>query len=304
MDAAHGKTESTRPAPSIQRLHTAGTESEIARIGAARETGRRSKVIAARTTARQGSRRLAAVARSRRCEAIARRNAAEDAEQWFKDMSGAACGARLRASAAGGCGPHGSRSRTTATTANHSQTPRQTGVVNWRQPRLEIGIVVRQAGKVQNRKHRRSAVRAEAPPCGGSQNLQIPVLNGARPAGFGTRTFAPPVDRVGQKAGACISAEPKPQAGSGPRNSTNCKTAENRRKPRPINKQSLNHPRHYAASGLLNLQTTLTRAVAPVTPGVKLPGAKIKQKIIHAEKFTGETDEGSESECKEKHSMA
>ena len=31
-----------------------------------------------------------------------------------------------------------------------------------------------------------------------------------RPAGFGTKTFAPPVDRVGQKAGAGISAEPKP----------------------------------------------------------------------------------------------
>ena len=49
-------------------------------------------------------------------------------------------------------------------------------------------------------KHRRSAVRAEAPPCGGSQNLQIPVLNGARPAGFGTRTFGS-VDRVGQSFG-------------------------------------------------------------------------------------------------------
>ncbi len=76
-------------------------------------------------------------------------------------------------------------------------------------------------------KHRRSAVRAEAPPCGGSQNLQIPVLNGARPADFGTRTFAPPVDRVGQKAGAGISAEPKPQAGCDSRNYLNCKTAEN-----------------------------------------------------------------------------
>ena len=29
-------------------------------------------------------------------------------------MSDAACGARLRASAGGGCGPHGSKSRTTA----------------------------------------------------------------------------------------------------------------------------------------------------------------------------------------------
>jgi hypothetical protein len=40
-----------------------------------------------------------------------------------------------------------------------------------------------------------SAVRAEAAPCGGSQNLQIPVLNGARSAGFGTRTFAPPLSK-------------------------------------------------------------------------------------------------------------
>ncbi|WP_304952689.1 hypothetical protein, partial [uncultured Alistipes sp.] len=31
-----------------------------------------------------------------------------------------------------------------------------------------------------------------------------------RPADFGTRIFAPPVDRVGQKAGAGISAEQKP----------------------------------------------------------------------------------------------
>ena len=30
------------------------------------------------------------------------------------------------------------------------------------------------------------------------------------------------------------------------------------------------HPHHYAASGLLNLPTTLTKAVTPVTPGVKL----------------------------------
>jgi hypothetical protein len=37
-------------------------------------------------------------------------------------------------------------------------------------------------------------------------------------------------------------------------------------------------PRHYAASGLLNLQTTLTKAVTLVTPGVKLPEAKISIK--------------------------
>ena len=38
---------------------------------------------------------------------------------------------------------------------------------------------------------------------------------------------------------------------------------------------SFNPPRHYAASGLLNLQTTLAQAVACTTPGVKLPKAKI-----------------------------
>ncbi len=32
---------------------------------------------------------------------------------------------------------------------NCSQTPRQTGICNWRQRRLEIGIVVRQAGKAR-----------------------------------------------------------------------------------------------------------------------------------------------------------
>jgi hypothetical protein len=38
------------------------------------------------------------------------------------------------------------------------------------------------------------------------------------------------------------------------------------------NKQRfLTLPRHYAASGLLNLQTALVQAVACTTPGVKLP---------------------------------
>ena len=50
-------------------------------------------------------------------------------------MSGAACGARLRASAAGGCGPHGSKSRTTAT-ANRSPGP--AAIVPPRQPYFVI----------------------------------------------------------------------------------------------------------------------------------------------------------------------
>ena len=201
--------------------------------------------IAARTNARQGSRRLAAVARSRRCEAIARRNAAEDAEQWFKDMSGAACGARLRASAAGGCGPHGSRSRTTATTANRSQTPRQTGVVNWRQRRSEIGIVFRQAGKTRiantgfSRASRSSALRRLAklaPPASARKYLQHCSQNRTR-------------RRLAQL----------------------CELPRKQQIPLIL-------PRHYTASGLLNLHTSLTRALTPVTPGVKLPEAKIARK--------------------------
>ncbi len=76
--------------------------------------------------------------------AIANRNAAEDANNGFTanvnavtsyGMSGAACGARLRASAAGGCGPHGSKSRTTAT-ANRSPGP--AAIVPPRQPYFVI----------------------------------------------------------------------------------------------------------------------------------------------------------------------
>ncbi|MDE6827451.1 MAG: hypothetical protein K2P46_01870, partial [Alistipes sp.] len=86
-----------------------------------------------------------------------------------------------------------------------------------------------------------------------------------------TRIFAPPVDRVGQKAGAGISAEPKPQAGCGSCDTANCKTAKNRRKT-TANEQrfSFKPPRHYAASGLLNLQTTLMRTMIRTTPGMKL----------------------------------
>mgnify|MGYP001115646667 CR=1 FL=1 len=130
---------------------------------------------------------------------------------------------------------------------------------------------------------RRSAVRAEAPPCGGSQNLQIPVLNGARPADFGTRT-SPALTmkqslRTKQRAlslnkadAACGGGrQPKRRASApdcGPRDSANCKTIENRWQT-TANEQrfSFKPPRHYAASGLLNLLTTLAQAVACTTPG-------------------------------------
>ncbi|WP_304472292.1 hypothetical protein, partial [uncultured Parasutterella sp.] len=63
--------------------------------------------------------------------------------------------------------------------------------------------------------------------------------------------------------------------GCGPRNTANYKTAE--REKTAIEQPSANNYslsillHHYAASGLLNLPTTLTKAVTLVTPGVKLP---------------------------------
>ncbi len=52
---------------------------------------------------------------------------------------------------------------------NCSQTPRQTGISNWRQ-RGKVKEKMFGAVAACRAKYRRSAVRAEAPPCGGSQN--------------------------------------------------------------------------------------------------------------------------------------
>ncbi len=82
-------------------------------------------------------------------------------------------------------------------------------------------------------------MRAEAPPCGGSQNSP----RGLRPAQL------------------CELQ--------------NRRTTETGAKPAPKTTIPITQPRHYAASGLLNLQTTLVQAVACTTPGVKLPKAKI-----------------------------
>ncbi len=62
-------------------------------------------------------------------------------------ISGAACGARLRASAARGCGPHGSLSRTTATTKS-SAPGRQRGILWWAGCRGRISDASRPRRKV------------------------------------------------------------------------------------------------------------------------------------------------------------
>ena len=92
---------------------------------------------------------------------------------------------------------------------NCSQTPQQTGMCKtggnaerWREKMFGAVAACRD-------KHRLSAGRAETPPCGGSQNLQIPVLNGARPAGFGTRTFDVPLLNPGTDCGSCNTANCK-----------------------------------------------------------------------------------------------
>ena len=86
-------------------------------------------------------------------------------------------------------------------------------------------------------KHRRSAVRAEAPPCGGSQNS---------PRGLRHENTS----RTSVKTGL----------GCGSFDAVNY----------PNNYFLSTLPRHYAASGLLNLQTTLMRTLIRTTPGVKL----------------------------------
>ena len=76
-----------------------------------------------------------------------------------------------------------------------------------------------------------------------------------RPAGFGTRIS--------------LIALSKPGTGRGSRNTASCKTAKNRQS-NNCTQTTLPYIillRHYAVSGLLNLQTTLTKAVTLVTPG-------------------------------------
>ncbi len=142
LDAAHGKT--VNPIVARKRPHFPDLTPKTASVDNRADKRGRSPTPAGHTDARQTARLTCAEARSRRCVAIAEWNAAEGANNGFTanvnavtsyGMSGAACGARLRASAAGGCGPHGSKSRTTAT-ANRSPGP--AAIVPPRQPYFVI----------------------------------------------------------------------------------------------------------------------------------------------------------------------
>ena len=132
-------------------------------------------------------------------------------------------------------------------------------------------------------------MRAEAPPRGGSQNS---------PRGLRHENNTAPTEAelanlqrtlfLNEANAACGAASPATtevtihRAGR-LRPAQHCKlqktiSKKNDCKQPQTNNDFLYPPRHYAASGLLNLPTTLTKAVTPVTPGVKLPGTKNNSK--------------------------
>ena len=143
LDAAHGKA--ARTVVVGQRVRHVRTETQPGTVRMPRRIGRRSPRIAATADVVQGSRPLGAVARSRRCKAIARRNAAEGAEQWFllrmsmrllrtecrAQPAGHACGPPLREAAA-----HTARRVERRQRRNHPPGP--TAIVPPRQPYFVI----------------------------------------------------------------------------------------------------------------------------------------------------------------------
>ena len=81
LDAAHGKAVAM--ARKVQRRDGAFAELKQRGTRIAHSVGRRTPTEAGFHIGRQSPVRHVAVARSRRCEAIAMRNAAEGAKQWF-----------------------------------------------------------------------------------------------------------------------------------------------------------------------------------------------------------------------------
>ena len=129
---------------------------------------------------------------------------------------------------------------------NCSQTPQQTGICNWRQ-----------RGKVERKRCSGRPWLTEIN-TGFSRASRSPALRrlaDTRPAGFGTRTFAPPVDSVGQSFGNwCrhLRKNWKPAAARATlRIAKPPKTGA--KQPQTNSDFPLILPRHYAASGLLNL---------------------------------------------------
>ncbi len=81
LDAAHGQR--VGPVVRVQGVHVGCSEPDVARVRMVGRKGRRRPPPTAVADGRQGSRRVVAVARSRRCEAIAGMNAAESRNNGF-----------------------------------------------------------------------------------------------------------------------------------------------------------------------------------------------------------------------------
>ncbi len=81
LDAAHGKSPAAIVA--VKRRYRIRDGTQKTSIGAAGSGRRRRPTAGLSADIRQNTRRRVAVARSRRCKAIAQRNAAEGAEQWL-----------------------------------------------------------------------------------------------------------------------------------------------------------------------------------------------------------------------------
>ncbi len=152
LDAAHGQR--VGPVVRVQGVHVGCSEPDVARARMVGRKGRRRPPPTAVADGRQGSRRVVAVARSRRCEAIAGMNAAEGRNNGF--CCECRCvhlvrnvGRSLRGTP---CGPApGARSQTLKLPITHcSQTPRQTGICNWRQRGKVEGKDVRFVRKSTN----------------------------------------------------------------------------------------------------------------------------------------------------------
>ncbi len=128
LDAAHGKT--VNPIVARERPRQIGLSPETARTDLIAGKCGRGPTTPGHADAFQGSRITHAEARSRHKEQSLKRLRRKVRNNGFttkvdaftsSGISGAACGARLRASAARCCDPHGSKNPTTATTKSSAR---------------------------------------------------------------------------------------------------------------------------------------------------------------------------------------
>ncbi len=165
LDAAHGKT--VNPIVARERPRQIGLSPETARTDLITGKCGRGPTTPGHADAFQGSRVTETVARSRHKEQSLKRLRRKVRNNGFttkvdaftsSGISDAACGARLRASAAGGCGPHGSKNPTTATTKSSARAGCGEGRACGREPAPDARQILH---FVQNDKKTRSDTRQQ-----------------------------------------------------------------------------------------------------------------------------------------------